>query len=289
MGFQDRDYMQGGNKPPIHFRLPKLEPIWWFLIAILFCSLLKIDATPLFQVSFESLKNGSVWTLFFSLFAVGSKGLGGSHQFFFPLLWQGIVLYFFGRRIIEIYGFKNFLLTYCLGAYAALSGYLLCMFLNGANASISMTEIVLAQMGANTILMMYAFRYPKEVILLFFVLPIQIRFLAGLIFLMELGTIVSNSAQVTTGVIALSVGAVFSMSTGLLLGWKFLSLEKIKRFFKGIFSSEVKLPGGLSFDEASTDQIKSEVDRLLGKVSDDGITSLTEKEKAFLKKSSNRY
>ncbi len=191
------------------------------------------------------------------------------------LFFNMLALFFFGPRLEARLGSRNFLTLYLVsGLVAAL---LSAVFT-------PMARIVGASGAVYGVLLGFARYWPRDVIYIWGVLPIEARVLVGLMTALSLWGGVSGSGS---GV------AHFAHLGGFLGGYLYLKLMERRsgaaRFRAKAQPTAVTSPGGADvarwrrIDRATIHPLnRDEVDRLLDKISAMGIASLTPDERAFL-------
>jgi len=318
MALYDRDYMRD-DEPTLQERLRRISAFHWFFganIVVFICQfLLEIGAThhggqfvPEGAVSIGALTQGQVWTPFTYMFVHGSVG---------HILFNMIMLWFAGKRVQEIYGERRFAIIYILsglvGAALQLVANTIAQYpdagLLGASASV---------MG---LLLACAVAIPDEEInfLLMFIIPVRIRMwtLAKgvLIFNIVLGALdmmhalpgsFSNSGAHT---------AYLAHVGGALAGWYY---ARLLGYGGGLptnfetFAAEAKpvrspaMAGTtrrrrpvVELDEEAirrqtanrnpvVDLMRDEVDPILDKINDQGMSSLTDDEMRILQRASRK-
>ncbi len=285
MGIYDRDYTHdryrsiyssGGGGMRIGF--PKMTPVVkWLLIAnigIFFFQLLVPDTANL-TVGEVSIKTDFLEKFFVCLPDARAFQLWRliSYQFLhgdpIHILFNMIGLFFLGPRLERHWG-RNKFLTFYLG----------CGVAGG------ITYIILAQMGivrmgpmlgaSGAILGMLAacaILFPQFVVFFFF-FPIPIRIAAIVLTLLYLANVISggyNAGGDAAHLGGMAAGAAYVMSGP----WR----RKIK--WKSFQKNQYK-------KKKETDELQNEVDRILEKVHNKGIQSLSRKEKKILRKATKK-
>lgn len=198
-----------------------------------------------------------------------------SYMFVHAGLWHLVVnmlmLWFFGPAIENAWGRKTFLTYYFFCGIGA--G--LCSFLTSVN---SFVPVIGASGAIFGILVAYALMFPETVILMFFIFPMKIRhavlFLAGINLL---GALSTPNAGI----------AYFAHLGGGLFGYLYLKNEWIRRslahwrFSPSSVAHKAK-ENKRKKRELSEKELNRQVDQILDKISEQGIESLTRKEKQIL-------
>lgn len=286
MGIYDREYYRdessGFSQKPIGSSMQSW-PVWKKIIAltvgVFILQLLFSPVTNWLSLSYSSLMSGKIWTLLTYAFAHSSRDI-------FHILFNMLLLYFFGRRLESMYGSKEFGLLYCVSAiFAGFFIILLSFIFWDSTPTIGASGAVLA------LLIIYALHFPREKIYLFGIVPIEIRWVAGFIIIMDLFPVLKQfGGQDSSDGISHAGhlgGALFGY-----LYYKFrLRLSPLLSGFTS--SSRFKMPGrGPSlkiYSEESSKELEAEVDRILQKINEQGESSLTNKERKVLKNASKHY
>ncbi len=181
------------------------------------------------------------------------------------LLFSMLTLYFFGREIETLYGTRRFLFLYFGAALASALVY--CINWGAQVPLVSPAGSVFAIMVA------YAFHYPRQRILFFFVIPLEVWFVVAILIGLDL------AMQVTGGSYA-----PLAHLAGAFFGFLFYRFEsRVERLFDRV---ERRMQRA---DRESDEAMEARLDTLLEKISKDGIQSLSKKERDFLKRASRHY
>jgi membrane associated rhomboid family serine protease len=273
MGLYDRDYTretfhsQYQYAPQIRFGLPKLTPVVkWLLITNITIFLITIFIRPLgvfffqwFPIQPDSvLRALQVWRLVTYQFLHDPYSI--SHIFF-----NMLGLFFLGPTLERHWGSKKFLVFYlCCGAAGGLFYTLLVAlhFLSGGSM-VGASGAILGLLAACAIL------FPHFVVF-FFIFPIPIRVAAiGLtaVYFILVVTRADNAGGNAAHLAGMATGALYVFAKP----WWDRILLKTKA---GAWEKKI----------AAEHRLQAELDRILKKVHDYGIHSLTLKEKRILKK-----
>lgn len=271
MGLYDRDYTRADFRsryaPQMRMTLPKITPVVkWLLIINVVVFVLSYMITPLAEFLFY-------W------FSVYPAGLGRSLQLWRPItyqflhgisgfrhiFWNMLILFFFGPMLERFWGSRKFLIFYLLcGAMGgllypllALAGWLRVAPLIGASGAI------LGMIAAGAIL------FPNAVILLMFIFPMRLWVLAIILALISIMILFrgQNAGGEAAHLAGMAAGAAYVFSQS----WRAKFKLKIQ---------------STQWEKKITAQrnLQVELDRILQKVHQSGIHSLTSKEKRMLKK-----
>jgi hypothetical protein len=235
------------------------------------------------------------WTLITYSFA---HSLGG----IFHILFNMLVLYWFGRLISEYIGSPKVVNLYVLGAIAG--GVLYLVFYNAVPVFAERAGMVSGMVGASAAV--YAIMVAAAVLLpdyqfhLIFIGPVKIKWIVAFyIFLSFLGSTGSNA------------GGNIAHLGGALIGWIYIKqlqagndwgrpVQAVIEFFRGLFKEESKIKVTYKSKETksktystsnrttSTDPDQAEIDAILDKIAEKGYESLSKDEKQKLFKASQK-
>jgi membrane associated rhomboid family serine protease len=315
MSIYDRDYMRD-NAPGIGERLRQASAFHWFFWAniIVFVAQwvfrIGLDQHPLTgeylpsgSVSLESIGQGRVWTVFTYMFVHGSAG---------HILVNMIMLWFAGKRVQDLYGPRHFVLIYLLSGIA---GALFQILLSSYVMHDSQITLIGASASVMGLLLAYAVAMPEEriTLLLAFIIPIRARLWGMAKFLLLINVAFGVLDMLDKLPAWLSGGgghvAYFAHVGGALAGWYYarsighgarpFDLNRPRR------SNEVRRrramvharPAAIEIErelkhendpemDLVIDLMRDEVDPILDKISDFGITSLTDEERRILERAS---
>lgn len=203
------------------------------------------------------------------------------HAGIIHLLFNMLILYFLGTEIERTLGSRNFLTVYMVSGLLGGLGWLL-LTPNPAIPCIGASGAVFGLLGAYVAL----FPHRYITVLIFFILPVTLKawvlaaILAGIEFLLMTGRVedqVAHSAHLA----------------GLLAGYVFAYVVFRKGGFrKPRFRIRIvrdKNPAGLkvlSREDSAASVSAEEIDRILDKIANQGMTSLNNHERAILEKAS---
>ena len=226
----------------------------------------------LFGLSEDIYKNGFFWQIFTYMFL---------HAGIIHILFNMLILYFLGTEIERTLGSRNFLVVYFVSGMLGGLGWLLLTADPGIPC-IGASGAVFGLLGA------YVALFPQRYItvLVFFILPITLKawmlatLLAGIEFLLMTARVedqIAHSAHLA----------------GLLAGYVFAFVVFRKGGFrKGGFRVRIvrdKNPAGLKVlrrEDAPLAVSPEEIDRILDKIANEGMTSLSHRERSILEKAS---
>lgn len=234
-------------------------------------------------------------------FVSGSAGFSGLMQLFFSLL----IIWSFGSELDQLWGTRNFY-SYFFASQLAAS-----LFTVGLGVVLGI-PFVAAGIGAglSALMLAYAVLWPNRQALFFFVIPMRMKWIVFIFFVLLLvgswswNHIVLHLSGVVFGGFLLflkartgrlyraEVGGPYSYSTRSSSQQQWASMQTSRKgLVEGVKDKveEWKKRRRLERKRREIDrriEMKDEVDRLLEKISKDGMNSLSRKEKAFLDRAS---
>jgi membrane associated rhomboid family serine protease len=273
MGLYDRDYTQENfqsgqhHAPHMRIQFPRITPVVKWLLIINIVVFLSGYLIPRFGIL--QLEWFSVWPETFGTTMQIWRYI--TYQFLHAdlghIFWNMFVLYFFGTMIENLWGSKKFLTFYLICGstggifYPILAhiGWLRLAHLIGASGSI------LGMLAAAAIL------FPRMVVYLFGIFPLKMYVLAIILVAMSLLSILRPDASPNAGGEAAHLG-------GMCAGAVYVLSERWRQRLKMKVHKNI-------WESKMTDHriLQMEVDRILKKVHDKGMHSLTYKEKKILK------
>ncbi|MCG6156802.1 rhomboid family intramembrane serine protease [Rubinisphaera margarita] len=254
-------------------------PVWKKLILITVIAFVGQLFFPLvniwFDLASEAVLQGQIWRLLTYAFLHDPGNL-------FHLLFNMLLIYFFGRRLESMYGSREFGLFYC--AAAIFAG--LC-YVAWSMAMADLTPAVGASGAAVALVFLYALHFPREQVMLWGLIAVQMRWLAGFILLVDLLPVLSElGGRGSTDQIAHMAhlgGILFAF-----LYFKFrLRLAPLTTSFGS--SGARRNPKLKIYRDEDPQVMEQEVDRILQKIAEKGEASLTSKERKTLTQASERY
>lgn len=299
MGSSDRDYFR--DRPIGRDPMAAWNVVKWLIIANVAIYLLQILITtgqsgPGFggrvsiftqwlNLNTPDLFNGQVWRLLTYGFCHDRFGL-------FHILFNMLFLFWFGRRLEQVFGSREFLTFYLTAIVVAGLAYVGLDLLLGASA-----PTIGASGGVMAVMALYGMRYPDEKIYIWFVLPIKIKWLVIAYFIFDLHPVLLmlTGEQIGTGVAhAAHLGGIIFGFCYWKWDWRLETLldripvGKIKR---SRATKPRPIPGmrqrvNLSSKPKTTEKEEAEIDGILDKIRQSGLQSLTEKERKILEKAS---
>ena len=273
MGLYDRDYTRENHKsqfyytPQMRLGFPQISPAVKTLllinIAVYLLQLLTGDALTkwfaVYPVSWLAVLQ--LWRLITYQFLHGP---------ILHIVFNMIVLYFLGSVLERHWGSKKFLVFYlCCGMMGGLLyPLLLALGIIHPHPQYGILPLVGASGAILGVLAACAILFPN-IVMLFYFFPLPIRVVALILTLFAIAGIVSgeNAGGEAAHLAGMAAGAAYVLSGS----WR-------DRF-------KLKMRSGAWQRKMTTERnLQSEVDRILQKVHDSGIHSLTSREKKMLKK-----
>lgn len=301
MGIQDRDYYREG--PSFLDRVGEQGAVFWLILVTVavfvtqnFDRLLVSPVTLACRYDYFAVSDGEVWRLVTPMFL----HLGIWHLFF-----NMLALYWAGQRLEERYGPAEFVLFYLLaGTFAQIGNHLAVEA--GVNASLFGAG---ASGAICAVLVVFAFHFPRERLLLFFVIPVPAWGLVALFVLLDLAGAAGMRPGQNIGFVVHLAGALFGLLyhvTGLELAAPFRrskSRTRVRPKLRliprpeedsseavSVAAPSAPPPPAASAPNAARgpadEQMEAKLNAVLEKVSATGIESLTREEREFLVKAS---
>lgn len=257
MGWQDRDYHREDSGGGMQIRFPPLTPLAGTLIGVnLLLFLVKVsDSTYSAMLDWGALTfTSDTWWQTWRWITYQYIHGGGGHVFF-----NMLALYFFVPTLEQRWGWQRALVFYTLGGIAAGVCYFLMVAITGFWGSflIGASGSTLAMLGA------VAYLYPD--VRIFMVIPIRVfTALLGVLYIL---TVVGDRSFADAAHLGgLAFGYAAPWLAGPVLNQRVMAYRRAQK--DRAFQSEI--------DE------QKEVDRILAKVAEQGMASLTSREKKAL-------
>ena len=244
----------------------------------------------------DRIADGEVWRLVTPVFL---------HAGLWHLFGNMLVLYFTGIRLEQRYGSREFILLYlAAGIFASLVYFGMQMAGNASPA-----RAVGASGAVFGVLVVYAFHYPRQQVLLFFVIPMPVWLLASMWVALDMFSAAGemanpNGARSQIAHFAHLGSALF----GFLYyqsGWEFRRLfarrpassDRLRLRIAPPPDEDVSEPVGAAVEtaprprekEAADEQLEAKLDAVLAKVTKYGQESLTVEEREILFRASDLY
>lgn len=226
------------------------------------------------------------WTLLTYMFMHDLSGI-------LHILFNMLVLYWFGRLFVEYLGSDKLIALYLLGGVAGAVAYL-AAYNTIPFYSSRADEYAIAMVGAsasiNAIVVATATLLPNYTFFLLFFGPVRIKYIAAItVFLSFLGTVGSNAGGNIAHLGGALIGYVYmkQLQSGVNWGgWITVTIE----WFKDLFKAKPRVKVSYRKEGSTTTAIKTqpgkpsqdELDAILDKISAGGYESLTKEEKEKL-------
>ena len=314
MGLHDRDYMRPQKRSPMKVvegflqRMTVLHVIIWANIVVFvaqygFGQLGNNEGDAFYPyggVSVKSLSEGRFWTAFTYMFVHGSPlHIGGNL----------LMIYFAGKRVLELLGTRHFLNLYFLsGLVGAAAELVIQGFLNPDRQ----TEIIGASACGFGLFFALAVLFPREEItaLIYFILPVRMKLWTMAKGMLAISAVLGiASLGVMKGADAAS-WANFAHVGGAFTGWYYLRLigygglpmtfdrlrreramspfgarpEMVRARHRRLSVNLELEPEATRPRDSTADLISDEVDPILEKISEQGMNSLTDDERRILER-----
>ncbi len=291
MGFQDRDYYRE-EQPGFSARGPRTAIGWLILInVVVFFADGLLTETPVIN-DFLALHVGDLarpwfWWRFLT-YGFAHASFGSEPGLPWHIILNMFGLFMLGRFVEQHYGKREFLRFYLVAIVVSGLIWALAGLLTGAPST---QGVVGASGGVVAVIMLFAVSFPRQTVLLFFVLPVPAWVLGVLLVLGDLSTAMSaatDSGQAPIAWQAHMAGAAFAFIY-------FRSRWNLTRISENWFSTSwfkrrpklrVHNPQG---EAPPNDDLADRVDRILEKIHLQGEDSLTAKERRMLKSASRQY
>jgi membrane associated rhomboid family serine protease len=222
------------------------------------------------------------------------------------LIFNMIGLFFFGPIVERFLGARKFLAFYLI---CGIAGAVLYLLLNAAGFAVLQvsggratvpgllfndpyTPLVGASAGIFGILIASARIMPNATVLLFFIIPMRLKTLAYGLVIVAVGTVILGGARVGS-----NAGGEAAHLGGAIAGWWLIARPDRLQGFFDFFGRASERVSGHAARRATAAALRAsqrraaedaEVDRVLAKIKEFGIASLTEHERQVLKSASNR-
>ena len=198
------------------------------------------------------------------------------HGGFFHLFFNMFVLWMFGGEIEKYWGSSEFLKYYFVTGIGA--GITNCVF------TLPSTVPTIGASGAIFgLLLAYGMAYPDRYIYLYFLIPIKAKYLVLILGAIELLALAINTPG-GDGI------ARFAHLGGLLFGYVYLKKDRFVYQVRRVLdrSTRQRKLKVVRFHEEEEEKEKEKVDTILDKINREGVNSLTDRERDFLRRAGQR-
>ncbi|WP_339732605.1 rhomboid family intramembrane serine protease [uncultured Gimesia sp.] len=280
MGIESRDYLrhESGGGSYGSFRRPSGGwAIKYLIIANIAVFLLEMSSPSI--LNFFALQRDAVLP-YFQIWRFVTYGFCHSTASLGHIFFNMFVLWMFGRMVEPVLGSREFLAFYLVGI--VISG--IC------HVAISPNPVIGASGGVMAVVFLTAMTFPKMTVLLMFILPIELRWLAVLYAAVDVFGFINPQSDGVAHFAHLG-GAAFGVAYKY-FGWHLTgSFQKKWDHFKLNRSARSKNLRVYSEPDAKLSKagLDEKVDAILEKISREGEASLTDQERALLKEASNKY
>jgi len=231
----------------------------------------------------DVLKKGQIWRLITHAFC-------HSRYDFWHIVFNMVALYVFGGALEMLYGSREFLLFYLTGVVAAALAFIALDLFTG-----SRVPAVGASGGVMAVMMLYTCNYPRTIIYMFWVIPVEMRLVMVFYVLYDLHPIVLalSGERLSTGVAhaahlgGLAFGfcyAKFRLNLGSIID----ELSDRRRWPLWLRRSPLRSRPNLRIAPESAPDDEPDVDDILRKIFISGKDSLTDDERETLRRASAR-
>ena len=239
----------------------------------------------IFELNSAKVMKGQIWRLLTYAFCHDTWNPG-------HILFNMLGLWWFGRTLEQMYGSREFLWFYLIAAFISGLAYVaLDLATNQGGAAIGASGSILAA------LCLFAWHFPTQQILLLFVIPMQIRWFVVLCAVYDFYPVLQQlSGSINNDGVAHAAhagGLLFGFLYGRhnwrlssrFEGWNWgTSWRRWKSWFRRRPKLVLHRPNDLTSHQSSSTRL----DELLAKISEQGEASLTQEERQFLIRESER-
>jgi membrane associated rhomboid family serine protease len=231
----------------------------------------------------KTIREGQVWRLVTCAFCHDRFGI-------WHILFNMLMLYWFGTRLERMYGGSEFLLFYLAAAVCSSLAFVGLAFHTGSHA-----PAIGASGAVMGVMMLYTIYYPHETFCIFWVVPVPLWALLSLYVLYDLHPVLLQLAgdQFFTGV------AHAGHLGGLAFGFVYWRLDlRLETAFDRVwprtrprrqFRAAAPVASPASKPMAKHDDLAERVDEILRKISSQGRAALTDEEQGILNQASLKY
>lgn len=230
----------------------------------------------------QELFGGQVWRLLSYAFVHSTSNI-------LHIVFNMYLLYIFGRVTSQLTGEREFVWFYCVSAiFAGICSVCFYRILNADPAILGASGAVMA------VFTLFAMHYPRQKMLLFFVLPIEIRWLLAGYVAFESFPVLRDLSR---GQLLADGGVAHSAHLGgLLFGWLYFRWNmRITAWWDRLTNrtktvARVKKAGLKVYNPESQPDpdLSDRVDEILAKISEHGEESLTARERRILRQASEQ-
>jgi len=282
MGIHDRDYARPQQRGSFGFgggfgggQRKKWSVTTWLIIICVAVYMLDPFLNGLLRDWLHMSTKHAIWGIQYWRF-IGFQFLHADLQ---HLIFNMIGLYFFGPLVEQFLGGKRYLAFYLL---CGIFGSILYLILNLAGYVVGheipfllvndpSSQLIGASAGVFGILLAGAFLAPNVKVLVFFILPMRLSTMAYLLVAFSIFTMFNNGSN---------AGGETAHLGGAVAGWYFIrNPHHLNGFFDFLGKAD---PTSKHFAWREKGSSQADVDRILDKIHNKGLQSLSSKEKKIL-------
>ena len=206
------------------------------------------------------------------------------------ILLNMVFLWMWGKTLEGMYGSKEFLYFYLAAAVAASLAFMGLELVTGTRH-----QMLGASGAVFATMMLYAIHYPRDRIYIFFILPIEVRWLVFLYAVFDLHPVLKQLSGDGSQDGVAHAAHVGGLAFGFLY-WKFqwhitsyvTGLDRLRFWIKRRIGAQRHLKVVRADDDDLPTNLDDRVDELLAKIHEHGESSLTEDERRILQIASER-
>lgn len=290
MGFEDRDYYRDPEWQPDRGDHSAIRWLIVLCIGVFVGQLIDARVTNwLALTTGDTLPKWQLWRLLTYAFCHSTDKDQLLH-----IVFNMICLWFFGRAVQDRLGNREFVSFYLLAAVVAGLSYL------GLHAGfLRDNSLVTGASGAlMAVMALFAMWYPRQQVLLFGLLPVEIRWLVAAYVVIDTlpiwGALQGNPAKDGVAHAAHLGGLLFGFAYHI-FEWRlsnWLSIRRVPTWWRDRERRKaVRLysPEPDDMDSPGENDLDAKVDDILRKIHEHGETSLSERERHVLSEASRRY
>jgi len=287
MGFQDRDYYRE-KQPGVSISGPCTAVGWIIMInvVIFFADGLLTPNRPtindLLALHVGDLVKPWLWWRFLS-YGFAHASFSSAPGAYWHIVGNMVGLFFLGRPVEHFYGRREFLRFYLTTIVVSGIIWASAGFLGGADAGQPAVGASGAVVG---VVILFALNFPRQTLLLFFVIPVPAWFVGVLIVVMDLFTAMDSASRIAWQAHLAGAGFAFLYFRG---RWNLTRISQ-NWFSTSWFKRRPKLRlHNPRRETPPPDDLANQVDKILEKIHLQGEGSLTSKERRMLKNASRQY
>lgn len=312
MGIYDREYYRRDGPGFLETITSRGKVCTWLVIVNVVVFLIQLFTTRRHEggsspftdallLNVGSVLHGEVWRLLTYAFLHSESNV-------YHIVFNMLFLWWFGRDVEDLYGPREFLAIYLLGAIAGGVAFCLAALLGfnrpgvefGALASLDYVRCLGASAAVTAVLVLCACHFPSRKIYLFFLIPVPIWLFVVLEVAQDLFGLLGGRVNENVAFAGHLGGAAFgglyylwAANGGRLLNlwpnWRAwqrrINRPKLRLYREEETAAPVTVAAGVESDE----QLEAKADAVLAKIQQHGRESLTESEQQVLLKASELY